>query len=495
MCLNSNTSRTLAGFPSRPGDPSYNFSANANDPTAEQLKQQQLNDLMSNPYALGSQILQSQIDLAPAVYNSEAKYQPLYADLQNKTLATTVLGTPAFDAAGALGSMSDDMRAQIATEAAKTGRTPEQWLTDHATQQAAAGDPGMQSLLKQYTSNKGGLLDIYQQATPVLGDIQSKANTQQRTADIADVASLGPAARAAYLAANPELTRTMGSLEGNVTAGLNRAAPQVSIGPLGSATHATGGPLLTQLEQDASANLGQVSPLQLEMQRQAMQQLSADGQLSAQDQRGVTQATRQAMADRGMALGNSAIYQEALNTDALQRQRRTEAQQAALGIDAAGQSQIAANRGYAQGVQAQDQALSGVNAGSDNQFALAEYGTQADLAKYNAALKMQSDQQALDNQFRLGSMYQSQATDPYQMVLGRSGSLNQAANSTTQGQQNLQDAGPGLFDPFNSSIMSLYNTQYNAANSQAIANGNNNAANNSAMIGGGASIATAIIAL
>jgi hypothetical protein len=69
---------------------------------------------------------------------------------------------------------------------------------------------------------------------------------------------------------------------------------------------------------------------------EAMRRMELQGRLSAQDSRDVTQATRQGMAARGMAMGNAAIGAELLNRDRYTRQRAFQ------------------DMGFAQGIQEQD---------------------------------------------------------------------------------------------------------------------------------------------
>lgn len=425
---------------------------------------------------------------------------------------------------------------------------------------------------------------------------QATANTSQRASDIADVQNLAPAALAAWQAANPQLGQAQGQLSSAINAA-GSSAPQVGtytatsptlgaatqaalpgmaptvnaraarLGPaamaaapgLGAAAQVQGqqaapSRLLGTLENDAGAALGSISPLQLELQRQAMQQLGGD--LTPAQIAKVQQDTRGAYAARGLYDSNQAIGAEILNTDAARAQRQAAAQQLAGQVDAAGQQQIAANRGYAgnvagMGTQAnqfnagQLQQAGLANQGAVNQFGLTQYGTQAGLNQANAAsanqyglarfgaqntanltnagaanaanqnyfntaaglnqanaasanqyglsqfgadqsnaqfnaqqrsytdqlnaqLGLQGQQQNIANLFNLANQYAATSQDPYQLVLGRSGAANQA-------QALGQQAGPTMFDPFNSAITSIY--AGNQANQQAanVATANNKA--------------------
>jgi hypothetical protein len=402
------------------------------------------------------------------------------------------------------------------------------------------------------------------QVMPALANQQADANTIQRTADISDVRNLGGQALEAWRAANPQLQDAQGRLSGAIDAAGAAGTPQVGryqatapgmAGPtaiskpaLGDSTYASqptlgrasrirsstaaGSGLMGGLESDAGANLGQVSPLQLRLQQQAMEQLGAG--LSPGELAKVQQDTRAAHAARGMYDSNQAIGAEILNTDAARRQRSFENAGFAQGVDASGQQQLAAGRNYAGSVAGlgnnlsqfnagQRQAASTTNAGAANQFALSRYNTAAglnqfnagaanqfDLARYgteaglnsadadaanrfaltqygteagmsqfnagqnlqtdqlNTGLQMQGRQQNIANLYNLVSQYANTAQDPYQMVLNRSGSPAAAGAIAS-------NAGPSMFDPFNSGITSIFAGNQANAWAQGINQANTNA--------------------
>lgn len=159
--------------------------------------------------------LQAQIDLAPQKYASEAQFAPKYAALN----------------------------AQIARQLA-----PE-------------------------------VASIYGELAPQLAATEAKSRTISRTADIADIESLGPRAKAAVKAANPE------------TAALADT-----------------------------------------MARQAQSGLAAGSRLTPEQQRAAQQATRASFAARGLAEGPNAATQEVVRSQlmgaGLQQQRQQQAMQA-----------------------------------------------------------------------------------------------------------------------------------------------------------------------
>lgn len=95
---------------------------------------------------------------------------------------------------------------------------------DLAPQQLAAAQatqPGYNTLALQNlnamlrgTGGQPGLLEMYPELAKVFGEIDAAQQSRTRSADIGDVAALGPQATAAFRAANPELaqlTRTLTS--------------------------------------------------------------------------------------------------------------------------------------------------------------------------------------------------------------------------------------------------------------------------------------------
>lgn len=102
------------------------------------------------------QTLKAKLDYAPAVYESEARFQPLYADLNLQNLNRYMFGS----------------------------------------------------------GNATGYLNMYQKALPMLSAAQNAANATQRSGDIADVERLGRRATAALLGSNPFQQALLNRLNG-----------------------------------------------------------------------------------------------------------------------------------------------------------------------------------------------------------------------------------------------------------------------------------------
>jgi hypothetical protein len=477
-----------------------------------------------DPNVVGTNALNTQANLAPTVLGLEQQYRPQYTDLANQGLFQALMGTSSFDAVGALAAMSPAQRADIEAEAARTGRTAAQWLTDHVAEQAA-NDPVAQSLQQGYTSRSGGMLDLYGQAIPRINELQNQANTATRTSTVNDAVGLAPKLTEAFNAANPGRTAANNMLSSSIQ-GMNLqgsynpiSAGNLGLAALASTTNAqaytanpytaNGGPLLGVLEADAQKSLNTYSPIQAQLNAQASSLLASGGALSPDEIRAIQQGSRGAAAARGIYDSNASIASEAMNTASAQRARQLQNMQIAQGIDATGQQQINDSRTYAQGVQSQGQNLSTYNTGqlnqvgmfnagnqtnvslanaqaanqaalanaaAHNQYGLAQYGTNANMAQFNAG--MQQSYLQNDRNFALQGANQlnAGAYDPMAAIMGTgSNAIGQAGGIVNQGGVS-SNTGPQLFDPFSPAITSMYAGNQANQTAAGIANANNSAA-------------------
>lgn len=126
------------------------------------------------------------------------------------------------------------------------------------------------------------LLDVYSQAAPRMGQIESASRSASRAGDIADISNLGPQARAAIRATNPDQAAMIDRLTAQANSGLaagsnltpeqqNAATQQVRSGlaARGLATQPSGAMQEAVRSQLAGAGLQQ------QRQQQAMQALGA----------------------------------------------------------------------------------------------------------------------------------------------------------------------------------------------------------------------------
>jgi hypothetical protein len=374
--------------------------------------------------------LANQIQLAPQLYASEAQYQPLYTQLALQNAQTSLLG----------------------------------------------GNGQM------------GLIDLYSRINPQLSQISAASNTAQRTADIQDVEGLGSRASQAFLNANPELKAQLdratsmqnqgpGSgqtmLEQQLQSGVNFAnlqadrlsaqqlanptalqANQITATPVNpyDAIRVDGGPAINaMMVNNPSIRAGEIQGGQLQdrltqqamdagpsvisqrLQQQALDAINQGGQLSEQEMRDATQATRSAYAARGMGLGDQAALGEVQNRLINQRQRQLENLSLAGNINSQLLGEQAQNRGFAQGVLGQNVAIQGQNIGNALAAAQANQGAsmQAQLANQGANLQAQSLTRDLSLRAQLANQAaQNAAFQQAQQINAQQGMQAQLANQS-----------------------------------------------------------------
>jgi hypothetical protein len=221
-----------------------------------------------------------------------------------------------------------------------------------------------------------------------------------------------------------------GTLEMNAGANtFTRASDLANVqqfGPASTQAYLAANPYLASGLNNLQGRM-QNSPILNTLNDQANAALASGGQLSPQEQRALDQQTRQGFSDRGNVMGNQSLGAELLNRDAATRARLLAAQQFASGVQGLNQSQ--------------------------NDFV--GRGTQI------AATSL---------------------SDPYQAVLGRSG----GAASSGSGGSYPQTIGTGaqLFSPTNAYAQDLFNTNFNAANANNIAQSNAQNAATGAIVSG-----------
>lgn len=118
-----------------------------------------------------------------------------------------------------------------------------------------------------------------------------------------------------------------------------------------------GSPLLDYLNMQAF-DAGP-SDLRRELTKQALYDLSFGGTLTPEEERMAQQSSRAAYSARGLVNSNPAITAEVLNRDYLSRERLRERMQMGINAQQVGQSEDSANRSFATGVQAQNEAAQG----------------------------------------------------------------------------------------------------------------------------------------
>lgn len=155
-----------------------------------------------------SAALGAQVSLAPALYSAEAQTSPGYVDLTASNLQRLLQGTPGGETVNTYG-VTTAARNGYYDAAGNFLQTSVANLPPGATYHAKK-DQFSAVTGQRVTDPTTGLLDILQQA-----------GGSQRAADINDVATLGPQAREAILAANPDQAALLSRLNQQAVAGLD----------------------------------------------------------------------------------------------------------------------------------------------------------------------------------------------------------------------------------------------------------------------------------
>lgn len=170
---------------------------------------------------------------------------------------------------------------------------------------------------------------------------EATATTSQRGNDLADLQRFG----GDYAQALGGASSAYGAIDDTVQAGPGNA-------------------LLDYLNAAAGP-----SDIRTELERQALEELQAGGNLTASEQRGVQQGARAAYSDRGLVMSNPAIADEFLQRDLYSRQRQNERRGFAVGARQLGLQEDQ----FGLGVQGANEA----NAGNWRNFLIS--GSQAQL--------------------------------------------------------------------------------------------------------------------
>jgi hypothetical protein len=264
-----------------------------------------------DPQQVGEDTLQTQLGLAGGQFAAESLYRPLYANLEQSGLRQTLFGgeqlqKDPFAVDPGLETAYQTWRENMLANGGENPDLSRQtFLGEHFREHP-------NSPLLEYLSGgaQPGLLDTLGEAGTQFQNIQQGLNTAQRTADIADVANLGPAADAARRAANPQLSAVLDSL-----------------------VERTGGTSLSN----------GVSPITNTLEQQALGGLQLGGQLSDAQRRLVEQSSRAAFGSRGLGRSQSAAVDEALRNLDASRAIERERQQFASGVAGLGQAERTQN--------------------------------------------------------------------------------------------------------------------------------------------------------
>ncbi len=307
-----------------------------------------------------------------------------------------------------------------------------------------------------------GTADILAKLTPKISDIEAKANTALRTADIADIDKLGEQAKNAFRKANPEAFAALeaAKLKGTPTdyfkdletamanrrilgdvnftpaeasmieamqgvnlggysperaaASLLGAAP--TVGAQGYESQGYDAARAARVADVAAQTIGQgalgsslygqameAAPTEASatFRRRAAEMALATGQLTSEDIRNAQQATREAFASRGLEMSNQAIAAEAMARSDAVSQRQAQALQQAAALNQAYLADLNASRGFSTGVYGQD--LGRLQTNQDAAL-------RAALANQAAGLQLSTaDQAAINRASEFGAMSANEA--------------------------------------------------------------------------------------
>jgi hypothetical protein len=284
--------------------------------------------------------LATQIALAPDLYASEAKYQPMYNQLQMQLAQEAVLGRESgFNTQAYAQSRPDLARNWQNSLANPEGATEKGILQAGSFEnyvkqdwEGSGADPAFAT-----GGRSGGLIQTYAGLQPQLSAISAQSNTAQRAADIQDVANLAPAAREAFRASNPELFAQLeaaGKLQGADNQNFNRLNAALATAPGQqniSAQQITGPNINAQMVGRENTSFGNINTMDV-----AAQQMASPGSVQAQQLAAAQVAAPGTVgAERvGAALIETPAQVQARNvrTQALQAQQVAAPQQVQAGL-------------------------------------------------------------------------------------------------------------------------------------------------------------------
>jgi hypothetical protein len=421
------------------------------------------------------EILTSQVELAPRVYESEAKYQPLYNKLQaeqqgylaQESLKQAAQMFPqvanieaAYTAANRAAELSQLQQALPQYQQAFSALTP--GYTEAIGAAGKLAQQSMQGALNRPAFNvyTNTVRDPYGTSTAArMPSLPSPAQSLAAT----------PAAAAGQRTAVPQaapgaqpggLRETVAGGYVNAVQGFNpmNVAQQAGAVPDAANMRGIAGPALASNIQNLDANavkeylqtMPGMEAYANTLSAQANQELAAGRSLTAEEQRLADQAARSAYAARGMALGPQAVAAEVLNRADVANQRFQ--QRMATAQSAMGQVQGIYQPALQQSLQRQQLGIEYGLSKQQQAFAQAQardaMAQQIQAQRYGQLMGQQQLEQAAQNQAyaqamgreELGATTQQAA---FQQALQRGQAEQQAYMAGVQGQAAEAQLGAG----------------------------------------------------
>jgi len=349
-------------------------------------------------------------------------------------------------------------------------------LTTEGQQTLAAqlgAAPSVFNAYGQYGPQLGqNAIALQNQAAGNIPGLAAGVNTADRTAALSDVSNLSSQYQQIMQGANQPYYNQLGVLTNAANAAPGQSASQQQAAALAAqgANVPGGNAALSGLNQQYLGNLGP-SGLQQQQNAIAQQLLANGGNLSPSELRNVQQSSRVGFASRGLGATNASVVDEAMQTDAAQRQR------------------LAQNLGLAQQVQnqsmneqAQQNALGLAASGQNYNYGqLGLSGYQNQLSALQSAAALAEQQRLAQLTAQQNALTSTKYLDPFSNILttGTNQALVPSALSSAGGVQNQLSS---MFNPFPAYASDIYGTQYNAQAAANNANANNQAAAGAALL-------------
>lgn len=349
--------------------------------------------------------LQAYTQNAPALYQEEATYQPLYNRMQQQIMGQNInvysrnieQEMPGWQAA--INRTQDVASAGALQNYAK--------FAGPAGAYALASSPQLQQLAQYGQAQLGAGQDPVLRG--ILGQIQQQAPGQQQ--QLTDLA-----ARAGRMF--DPTNRTLQAISGQVGAGTGQAVQSLqNIAAQAAANQRT--PMFQQTAANVMGQLGNLDPLTQQLSTMAQGELALGGNISAQEAQDVAQQARAAFSARGMMGQSGSIAAEVLQRSMYQQQRLAQRQQFASGVSGLVQQETQQRTANAMGLTQADIAATQAN----QQLAGQLYQAGAGVGQAGAQIQ--------------GSL-QGQIASNLAQASQQQGALTQQAIQNAQANQQLQ---------------------------------------------------------
>jgi hypothetical protein len=277
---------------------------------------------------------------APALYQEEAQYQPLYNQMQQGIQGSNIqFYTHALEQMMPTAQAMQDITQGQATQAAANRYAQYAGTTQQA---ALAASPQLQAL-QQY-----GMGQLGTTADPTLQGLYGQAGQMAggQSQQLQDLAAQAGRSMEPVNAQLQNLYGQAGGLTQQAVGDVRNIAGQAAADPRSALWQATAA--------NVQGNLGQLDPLTQQLSDTAQSQLALGGQLSPDQIAAATQQARAAYSARGMLGASGSIAAEVLGRTAFQQQMLQQREQFASGVSGLVQQEQAQRTAAATGMSQAD---------------------------------------------------------------------------------------------------------------------------------------------